>query len=161
MKKLLSAIILLCALGACSDSDDDTKDTTYPEITDAGIEASPLNCLLYQRGKVIPFKYVFMDNKELGSFNIEIHNNFDHHSHSTSAEECQFGEKKKPVNPWVFNQDYTIPENQRTYTASFDIPIPDDIDLGDYHFMIRLTDKAGCQQIKSVSIKIDTLQTNH
>ena len=33
-------------------------------------------------------------------------------------------------------------------------PIPADAALGDYHFMIRLTDRAGWQQLHAVAIKI-------
>ena len=61
---------------------------------------------------------------------------------------------KEAQNPWVFNQDFNIPDGQKSFSAREDIKIPTNIDTGDYHFMIRLTDKAGWQQIKSVAIKI-------
>ena len=153
-KNILS-LVLLCALSACSSSDDvETKDMTKPVITDTGITANPIDCQTYQRGTVIPFRYVLTDNLELGSFNIEIHNNFDHHSHSTSSVECGHEASKAPVNPWVYNQDFTIPSGQRTYAAQVDIPIPTGIDPGDYHFMVRVTDKAGWQELKAVALKI-------
>lgn len=155
MKKALLSLLLLGTLCACGGSDEDSpRDMTYPTITDTGITANPVNCQVYQRGTTIPFAYVFTDDTELGAFNVEIHNNFDHHTHSTSAEECPMDANKTPVKPWVYNQDYSIPSGQRTFTARFDIAIPSDIDAGDYHFMIRLTDHAGWQQLHSVSIKI-------
>jgi len=158
MKKTVFSLMLLCALCACSSSNDDesSKDMTYPEITDQGITANPIDCQTYKRGETIPFNYVFTDNQELGSYNIEIHNNFDHHTHSGSATECQLDEKKdeKGKNVWVFNKDYTIPAGQRTYTARIDIPIPADIEPGDYHFAIRLLDAAHWQQMKAIAIKI-------
>ncbi len=148
-------ILLLCALCACSSSSDDkAKDMTMPQITAQGILPEPDNCQAFLPGDTIRFHYIFTDDKELGAFNIEIHNNFDHHSHSTSAEDCLMDPKKQPVRPWVFNRDYSIPVGQRFYEAAFDIPIPNDVDTGDYHFMIRLTDKAGWQQLMAVSIKI-------
>ena len=88
------------------------------------------------------------------SYNIEIHNNFDHHSHSTEAGDCPLDEKKLPVHPWVYNQDFPIPGNSPLYDAHVNIPIPADIDPGDYHFMIRVTDRSGWQQLKAVNIKI-------
>jgi hypothetical protein len=91
---------------------------------------------------------------ELGIYNIEIHNNFDHHSHSTDAVECDSESKKKPINPFVFNRDFPIPVGKTVFEADNTILIPMDVDTGDYHFMIRLTDKAGWQQLKAVSIKI-------
>ena len=95
MKKTFLSLILLCALSACSSSDDsEPKDMTYPEISDKGIVAVPTDCDVFNRGEVIPFNYLFTDDTELGSYNIEIHNNFDHHTHSTSSVECAMDAKK-------------------------------------------------------------------
>ncbi|MBR1626224.1 MAG: DUF4625 domain-containing protein [Bacteroidales bacterium] len=139
---------------ACGDKDDEKRDMQRPSITDKGIEVSPSNCQSFKRGDSIPFRYVFTDNEELGAYNIEIHNNFTHHTHSTAKEDCDLDTEKHPVNPWVYNHDFAIPQNSTEYTADFNIPVPKDKDVGDYHFMIRLTDKAGWQEIKSVEIKI-------
>jgi len=125
-----------------------------PEISDKGIIPTPENCQTFGLGDTIHFHYIFTDDTELGSFNIEIHNNFDHHSHSTSAQDCCMEPKKQPVRPWVFNKDYTIPNGQRFHEAFLDIIIPKDVDTGDYHFMVRLTDQAGWQQLMAVSIKL-------
>ena len=154
MQKSILMISLLCALSACSSSDDDAKDMQQPVITDQGVIANPIDCQVYQRGQTIPFHYVFTDDTELGAYNIEIHNNFDHHTHSTSSVECPMDTQKEPQNPWVYNCDYTIPAGLRQYDAQVDIQIPADIDTGDYHFMIRLTDRAGWQQLHAVAIKI-------
>ena len=120
MKKNILTLSLLCALCACSSSDDaETKDMTYPVITDQGITANPIDCQVYNRGEVIPFNYVFTDDTELGSYNIEVHN-----------------------------------AGKRSFTARIDIPIPADVDPGDYHFVVRVTDRAGWQQLKAMSVKI-------
>ena len=71
------------------------------------------------------------------------------------AEECELEPKKEAVKPWVYNQDFTIPANQTKYSVNNTIQVPSDIDTGNYHFMIRLTDKAGWQQLKSISIKVE------
>ena len=170
---LLAAIAFVITMGftACSSSsDDDTKDMEYPEITTQGITANPINCQVYHPGETIAFCYAFRDNMELGKYNIEIHQNSDHHSHSTEADDhdhdadCEDGDHDHEHEHdadnagksfWVFNQSYDIPTGQRSYTARVDIKIPDDIATGDYHFMIRLTDRAGFQQIKAVAIKIE------
>ena len=147
--------MLLCALSACSSSDDDdTKDMSKPVINTKDIVAVPTDCEVYKRGDVIPFNSLFTDDTELGSYNIEIHQNFDHHTHSTSSVECQMDEKKDPVKPWTYNQDFSIPSGQKSFTARHDIAIPADIDPGDYHFMVRLTDCAGWQELHAVAIKI-------
>jgi len=153
MNKTISILILLCALCACSSSTEE-KDLTPPEILPVGDYASPLNCQEFPRGGQLPFAYVFSDDIELGAFNLEIHNNFDHHTHSTEAGECRHDPVKQPVNPWIFNKDYPIPKGVTSYEADFSIPIPEDIDPGEYHFMIRVTDASGWQQLRSVGIRI-------
>lgn len=155
MKNYALLAIFILSLVACGSSDEEEKrDLTYPEITGQGIVANPIDCQVYNRGDVIPFSYRFLDDTELGAFNIEIHNNFEHHSHGTTSVDCENEEEKTPVKPWIYNQDYTIPTGLKQYDAQYNIPIPNDIDTGNYHFMIRLTDKAGWQQIHSVEIII-------
>lgn len=148
-------LAVLAALHSCSSDDEETptKDMEKPQIVDNDISL-PVDCEPFFQGDTITFKYEFTDNVELGNFNIEIHNNFDHHTHSTSAGDCKLDEKKPPVDPWVYNQDFTIPAGLKSYTAEVKIPVPKDKDPGDYHFMVRLTDKSGWQQLKAISIKV-------
>lgn len=146
--------ILTLSFNACGNDDEAQKDMQQPVISDQGIVANPIDCQQYHRGEIIPFHYVMTDNEELGNYNIEIHNNFDHHTHSTTAVKCPMDAKKEPEKPWVYNHDYAIPAGQRQYDAKVDIKIPADIDPGDYHFMIRLTDRAGWQQLHAVAVKI-------
>ena len=165
----LSLTALFCAtiigFAACND---DEKDMTKPVITDTGIVANPINCQVYHPGEVIPFCYIFEDDTELGAYNIEVHSNFDHHSHSTEADdhdhdECEEGhedhefdhEATEGTQPWVYNQDFTIPAGQHIYLAKVNIPVPAQATPGLYHFMIRLTDKAGWQQLKAIAIQIE------
>lgn len=146
----LTSVFLL----ACGDNDEESKDLEKPQIDMSLASASPQNCEIVYRGESFRFAALFSDNVELGSYNIEIHNNFDHHSHSTDAVECDPEPNKKPVTPFVFNQDYAIPDGRQVFEASNQIQIPADIDTGDYHFMVRLTDKAGWQELKAISLKI-------
>ena len=180
--------ILFLGMTSCSSSDDE-KDMVSPSISTTGIVANPINCQVYHTGETIYFDYLFEDNEELGSFNIEIHGNFDHHSHSTEADdhdnhdhdgdhdhdgECPHSEVERtlPDTAWVFNQSYAIPAGMKTYHAKVAIPVPkhikcadknghpgDSLTLntrpGDYHFMVRLTDKAAWQTLKAVAIKIE------
>lgn len=153
MNKNLIKTVLLCALCACS-SPSQNLDKVPPEILPIDDYCSPRNCQEYPRGGTIPFAYAFADNFELGSFNLEVHNNFDHHTHSTEADECRPDPVKDPVNPWIYNRDFPMPAGRDYYEAEIDIPIPEDIDPGEYHFMIRVTDASGWQELRSVSIRI-------
>ncbi len=153
-RNIIYSLLLLCTLSACNDSDDDAKDMTYPQILSEGIDVTPVDCQQFSRGEILPVCFQLSDDIELGSYNIEIHNNFDHHTHSTSSADCPMDPQKQPEHPWVYNQDFSIPNGLQTFNAKHEIAIPTDIDPGDYHFMIRLTDHAGWQQLHAVAIKI-------
>lgn len=138
---------------ACS-KDDDSVDTEYPTIDLSVAHAFPVQCSQIKRGEKITFRALFNDNAELGSYSLDIHHNFDHHNHSTEVNECSSDPMKNPVNPMLYINSVTIPNGLKSYQAAQEILIPQDIDPGDYHFLIRLTDKEGWQTIKGISIKI-------
>lgn len=149
-------ILLILSMGlftACS-SDNESIDTEYPVIDIAGPNAFPVQCSQLNRGQKITFRAVFNDNVSLGSYSLDIHHNFDHHTHSTEVSDCATEPIKKPIKPLLYINSVTIPEGQKTYEAFQEITIPADVDPGDYHFLIRLTDKEGWQTIKGLSIKI-------
>ncbi len=152
-KTLIPAILLL--LVACENNIDKQKPSI--DITITG--AFPVNCDTIYFGEQVHFRTLFTDNIELGSFSIDIHNNFDHHSHSTEVSECNLNPVKEPVNPFVFIEDYDIPEGMDEYRADIVLTIPSGntdglFDDGDYHFFISLTDKDGWSTQKGLSIKM-------
>ncbi len=113
----------------------------------------------YLFGEPFTFKVLYTDNAALGSYSIDIHHNFDHHSHSTDVSECNLGIVKSAVNPVTFIQDYVIPTEQKSYETNLSITIPSGnnkglFDEGDYHFFISLTDKEGWSAQKGLSIKM-------
>nr|WP_199003426.1 DUF4625 domain-containing protein [Flavobacterium sp. ASV13] len=152
-KTLTAFVISLFALVSCS-SDNNEIDTEYPVIDISASNAFPIQCSEITRGQKITFRAKFTDNDALGSYSLDIHHNFDHHTHSTEVNNCVPEPVKKPVNPMLYINSVTIPNGQKSYEAVQEITIPTDIDPGDYHFMIRLTDKEGWQSIKGLSIKI-------
>lgn len=150
---LLLGIFILVLITSCS-SDKAEIDTEYPVIDITGSNAFPIQCSTIERGKTFTFKATFNDNVELGSYSLDIHHNFDHHTHSTEVNICETEAVKSPVKPMLFINNYTIPNGVKSYEATAQITIPADVDPGDYHFMIRLTDKEGWQTLKGLSIKI-------
>jgi hypothetical protein len=160
MIKLTNVIlffILLIFIISCEKDDD--IDTEKPIIDLTIQDAFPVNCDTLYFGVTFELKTLFSDNAELGSYSIEIHNNFDHHSHSTEVTECNLDPIKDPVNPFTFIEDYDIPTGIKEYETNILISIPSGnangtFDEGDYHFMIRLTDKEGWSTQKGLSIKI-------
>ncbi len=171
---LMMALVSVIRFSVMSCGDDDDISTTSsnserkPVITTEGIAVpNPINCQVYHRGDTIYFHYAFEDEVELGSYAIEVHSNHDHHSHSTESndheevecthdheEEHEHSEANEATywnNSWTFD----IPAGLKRYEAKEKFAIPDTIAEGDYHFMIRLTNMAGWQQIKALAIIIE------
>jgi len=162
---LLIACTAICAAFISCEPKD--KDTAYPVIEDQNF--LPANCDIYYLGDTIQVHFVATDNIALGAFNIEIHNNFDHHTHGTSSEECDEGEEhqhegeegeehhhEEVEGAWIYNHDFAFRPNSMADTVDLSIVVPDTVKTGDYHFMLRITDKAGWQSIKAVALEIIT-----
>lgn len=162
MKKNLFGIFALCAIIGFTACENKGKDTTLPVIDEATF--LPADCDIYYLGDTLFVHFICSDDNELGNYNIEIHNNFDHHTHGTSAVDCDedehhheegHGHEHEQVEgAWVYNQDFAIIPGLTTVTVDLAIPIPADVLEGDYHFMLRLTDRAGWQTIKAVPIHL-------
>ncbi len=152
MKKVY--IFILVVISAFSSCTDTVKDELQPMIDMTGDTAFPQNCVTVYRSESFTFNALFTDNIELGSYSIEMHNNFDHHTHSTSATECEIVAVKTPVKPLLFINEYSIPVGKTSYQATIQINIPADVDTGDYHFMVRLTDASGWQTFTGISMKV-------
>ncbi|MDR2284222.1 MAG: DUF4625 domain-containing protein [Sphingobacterium sp.] len=151
---IYSLTALLIIFGGCSKEDHDEVDKDPPVIDILGSNYFPQQCSEIKRGQTFTFRAKFTDNKELGTYTLDIHHNFDHHNHSTEVEGCNMDAVKQPIKPFLFVEPYDIPKGSTIYIAEREITIPEDIDLGDYHFMIRLSDQEGWSDIKGLSIKI-------
>jgi len=158
--KIIILLLLLAFIVSCDNSEE--IDNKKPLIDLSIQDAFPTNCDTLYFGESFELKVVFTDNFELGSksaFSIDIHNNFDHHSHSTEVTACQMDPQKVPVNPFVFIESFDIPPGLSEYETNVSISIPANdenmpYDEGDYHFYISLTDNEGWSAQKGLSIKI-------
>jgi hypothetical protein len=155
--KYILILVALIFLFSCEKQENIDKEKPFISLDFA--EAFPVNCDTFYFGESFVLKVLFTDNVELGSYSIDIHHNFDHHSHSTEVTACTLDPKKNPVYPFLFIGDYDIPAGLASYETSTTISIPsgDGIELydeGDYHFFISLTDKEGWSAQKGLSIKM-------
>jgi len=148
-------LILMLILGNCSKDTSEPIDTVYPEISMEGQQAFPKQCSVVKRGTKFVFRALLSDNAQLGSLNVDIHHNFDHHTHSTELQECDLAPVKQALKPFLLIKNVMIPAGLKSYEVNTEIEVPADVDPGDYHFMIRLTDKEGWQTIKGLSIKLE------
>ena len=48
----------------------------------------------------------------------------------------------------------SIPRGSKAYDTNQEIQIPATVEPGDYHFVIRVTDQTGNQQLRAMAIKI-------
>ena len=151
--RLIIVIMLIAPAMSSCEKDDDT-DQTAPTIDLSAEDAFPQQCDTLYRGETFTFIATFTDNEGLGSYSLDVHNNFDHHSHTTEVEECDPWPVQTPVNPYLLIEGYDISDAPQTFTTQLEITIPDDVDQGDYHFMIRVVDINGWQAMKGLSVKI-------
>ncbi len=151
--RITNVIFLGFFLISCTNED---LDDEYPVIDALYEQTFPQNCDTIYRGESFQFQARFTDNKELGAYNIDIHNNFDHHSHSTEVSECTLDPEKTPTDDvFLFISDnLEIPEGLTSYVATYEIEVPENVDTGDYHFFLTLTDRRGWETRRGLSIKI-------
>ncbi len=152
LKIIMSSLVLFIVLFACNKENTEI-DTEKPTINmDNGF---PTNCVVIKKGKPFIFKALFKDNKGLAGYSIDIHHNFDHHTHSTDMVECDLLPKKKPVNAFKKVKTYKIEGNPTSYQASQEFMIDNEYDSGNYHFSIKVVDKEGWTSIKGISFTLE------
>ncbi len=152
--KYLQILPLIMLLVSCSSSDDSGVDEEKPSITinyDAGF---PQACEVLERGNTYTFKARVTDNLSLAAYSLNIHHNFDHHTHDDQGAQCELEPTKDAVNPMVYIENFDIEEGATSYEINVSIDIPEDIDPGDYHCSFSVTDVTGWQSRTSVDIKI-------
>jgi hypothetical protein len=158
MNKFKGGILMLlsCAalMAGCSKDEASPVDETYPVIDITAANAFPKQCSVVERGKSFTFRATFSDNVALGSVSVDVHHNFDQHSHSTEVSACEMEAKKVANKPFLLIQDYPLAAGLTNQVLEKEIAVPADVDPGDYHFLVRVTDKAGWQTIKGISIKV-------
>ena len=146
MKKqlMVMGLILITMISACKKENQKDIDTEYPVIDITAESSFPKQCSVVKRGETFMFLASVSDNAELGSVSVDIHHNFDHHTHSTEVESCGDLEPiKTPIKPFLLIKSYPITAGLKAYDVQQEIAVPSDVDPGDYHFMIRLTGQGG------------------
>jgi hypothetical protein len=127
---------------SCDDSD---SDTTKPVIELYEPEEGQALKIGSEYG--VHFEMDLSDDVMLKSYMIEIHSNFDHHSHGKSrgaGETIDFS----------FNKSYDISGKKTAHIHHHDIMIPKDATPGDYHLMVYCTDAAGNETYVARNIEL-------
>jgi len=124
MKKLiLFGALFALSFTACKK--EDTPDITKPVITVMQPAADHMDVSL---GANFTIQANITDDVELSQWKMDIHS-ADGHTHRITAGE------------WEMTETGTA--SGKTYSFSKTVTVPMDAELGDYHFTIEATDKAG------------------
>ncbi|MGY0392641.1 DUF4625 domain-containing protein [Bizionia sp. KMM 8389] len=145
---------LFILLASCSSDDSIEIDEEKPTITINYDGGFPQACEELVRGETYNFRAFVTDNRELAAYSLNIHHNFDHHTHDDQDETCILDPLKVADNPLFLIENYTIEEGLTSYEINVSVTIPIDSDLGDYHCSYSVTDTTGWQSMTSVDIKI-------
>lgn len=138
MKKLfiLSILSIAFTLSFTACSNDDVADTTRPVIElDEPEDGDELLI-----GTGIHFECDFSDDVMLGSYLIEIHSNFDGHSHKAAS-------RAASEEPFFFKKSYDLSSLRNTHVHHHDVVIPENATPGNYHLVVYCTDAAGNQSL--------------
>lgn len=139
------ALLLLAGvaglLAACKKTDKDKPTFSIDTPADSSVFVS---------GQSIPFVAAFADNEALSQYKIDIHDNFDGHSH-----------EKYIANIW--NRIFIENIGGTSFNENKSIPIPDSTAAGWYHFLVTVVDESGNQSetaFRSIYIQ-NSADTSH
>ncbi len=127
MKTYRILIMLFAGVLALASCKKDEKDDEAPVI---GV-SEPVNNFSVNTGSEIHFEATFTDNEDLAQYKIDIHNDFDGHTHGKTSE----------ADPW----ETVIIQNisGKTHNATEHIDVPTDAAAGDYHMIVSCVDASG------------------
>lgn len=131
---------------SCDKTDDMVPDTVKPTISLTEPEEGQNLKIGSTTG--VHFEVDLADDVMLKSYKIEIHNNFDHHSHGTRAASSTI--------PFTFNKAYDVTGKRTAHIHHHEIIIPANAAPGDYHFMLYCTDAAGNESFIARNIVLST-----
>lgn len=136
MKKTSFYASLICLLTVSSQlfiacDKDDKGDTTKPVIT----LHEPEEGQVLKIGGDVHFEMDLADDVMLKSYKIDIHNNFDNHTHANT--------KSGDEVPFVFRKEYDVSGQRTAHIHHHDIVIPENAHEGKYHLMVYCLDAAG------------------
>lgn len=162
MKSRFNILMLLGLLAGSACTGEQETDLQKPVIDLSFQGAFPQNCDTLYFGEEAIVRIRLTDDMELGAsraLSISIHDNFNHHAHSTEVTTCPLDPVKEPVRPYTLITDFDLPAGQTEYETRLSLSLPAEdaagpYEEGDYHFFIRISDQAGWSSQKGLSIKI-------
>jgi len=136
--KFVFTVGLLGLFGMIScDESSDEIDTTAPSIE----LLDPVNGEYMSAGGYAHFEANLSDDIELATYNLEIHENFDSHSHGRLAATNDDPSLIK----WSYKQSFQVPSGSQEYMAVHEdeIEIAQNAMAGPYHYIVQAIDASG------------------
>jgi len=124
-------ILLAVVVITSSCTEEEEVDDTDPVVTNVTLNDATED-IQVNPGTIMHFDAVFSDNERLGEFKIDIHDNFDGHSH---------GRLSQVTDP--FDTVIIVELIGREETMHMDIEIPENAATGPYHFNLQFFDHIG------------------
>ena len=137
-RRLILIILIISSIfTSCIFSGGDLVDITAPEID----MLKPQAWDSLAAGEFVAFDAIFMDDLELGSYSIDIHDNLDGHGHGRISQPND----DPSLERWIFKRNYSIPEGYIMFVAQHDddIEVPGNTMAGPYDFIVQAVDQAG------------------
>jgi hypothetical protein len=136
--KTIIRFSIICLTAMCvltvNSCKDENGDTTKPVINLIEPEDDDLLQIGDEYG--VHFEAEFEDNEMLASYKVDIHPNFDNHSHAVTKGEAETVD-------FNFEQSWDISGKKNTSVHHHEIIIPENATPGHYHLMVYCTDAAG------------------
>jgi hypothetical protein len=131
---LLASMALMACLAMACGNDDANGDTTKPVIS----LIEPENGDTLRIGATVHLEMDLSDNEMLRSYKVNIHSNFDSHTHAHAFSRA--GEDAGV--PFDYARSWDV-SGRNEHVHQHDIEIPANATPGAYHFMVYCTDAAG------------------
>lgn len=137
--------------------DDNGTEEIFPEVE----ILSPLACDTIYFNQTVTYRIRISDKSGsgLGNIAMDIHNNFNHHTHGSHVT-CSMDPKKNPQHPYEHAWIFSLPNDASEYILEEEIMIPGNKndstlhDYGDYHYHIYVTNNEGYQTFTTLDVKL-------
>ncbi|MDR1863977.1 MAG: DUF4625 domain-containing protein [Bacteroidales bacterium] len=137
---LTAAVTVLSA--SCDDSGQ--GDAVKPVIE----LHEPAEGDVLKTGSDVHFEMDLSDDVELKSYKVNIHPNFDGHSHNKAGEETE------ATVDFEFERSWDVSGKKNEHVHHHEIEIPENATPGAYHLMVYCTDAAGNEAHIAVNIEL-------
>jgi uncharacterized membrane protein len=137
------AAVLAISISSCDR--EEAADTVKPVIN----LIEPEEGDVLQIGSSVHFEMELSDNEKLHSYKVDIHNNFDGHTHTKAeAEDDTF--------PFAFTRSWTedVEGKKNADIHHHEIEIPENATPGAYHLEVYCTDAAGNEAHVAINIEL-------